>query len=285
MCGPSYRRGVRADLHRVEDADGLVEWAAGEPGPAVCGRVRAYTGYREDGPSPVHRLETPTGALTVILSFGDGFRAQADTAAGQLSAYTSFVAGIHDGPSPTAHDGRQLGIQITLDPPAAFTLLGVPLHELGNRVVELADLVGDDAECWAGQLADIARWPERFAVLDGLLADRMARGPLPSPALEWAWRTMSVAGGDVRVAALAHGAGCSHRHLVAQFREQVGATPKTAARVLRYARAARLLARGDLPPGQVAAVCGYADQSHLTREYQSFAGTTPGAAAVTGSIS
>ncbi len=96
---------------------------------------------------------------------------------------------------------------------------------------------------------------------------------------------MSVAGGAVRLAALAQGAGCSHRHLVAQFREQVGATPKTAARVLRYARAARLLARGDLPPGQVAALCGYADQSHLTREYVSFAGTTPGAAAVTGSIS
>lgn len=239
------------------------------------GRVRAYTGYREDGPSPVHRLETPTGALTVILSFGDGFRAQADTADGQLSAYTSFVAGIHDRPSPTAHDGRQLGIQITLDPPAAFTLLGVPLHELGNRVVELADLVGDDAQCWAGQLADIDCWPERFAVLDGLLADRLARGPVPSPALEWAWRTMGGAGGNVRIDALAHGAGCSHRHLVAQFREQVGATPKTAARVLRYARAARLLARGDLPPGHVAAVCGYADQSHLTREFARFAGTTP----------
>jgi len=139
---PRIVGGVRAEVHRVEDADGLVEWAAGEPGPAVGGRVRAYTGYREDTPSPVHRLETPTGALTVILSFGDGFRAQADTAAGHLSAYTSFVVGMHDRPSPTAHDGRQLGLQITLDPPAAFTLLGVPLHELGNRVVELADLAG-----------------------------------------------------------------------------------------------------------------------------------------------
>lgn len=94
---------------------------------------------------------------------------------------------------------------------------------------------------------------------------------------------MQRAGGAVRVAALVDGAGCSHRHLVAQFRQQVGATPKTAARVLRYARAARLLARGDLRPAQVAAVCGYADQSHLTREYAVFAGTTPAAASVTGS--
>ena len=92
---------------------------------------------------------------------------------------------------------------------------------------------------------------------------------------------MRDAGGAVRVADLADGAGCSHRHLVARFREQIGATPKTAARVLRYARAARLLARGDLPLSQVAALCGYADQLHMTREFATLAETTPGAVAAT----
>jgi hypothetical protein len=61
-----------------------------------------------------------------------------------LSSYISFVAGMHDRPSRTAHDGRQLGIQIRLDPLGAFSLFGVPLHELGNRVVELAELLGPD---------------------------------------------------------------------------------------------------------------------------------------------
>jgi AraC-like DNA-binding protein len=269
---------VDAGSQRVEDADGFVEWAAGEPGSAVDGRVRGYTGYREDTASPVHRLETPTGALSVIVSFGDGFRAQAASDAAELSAYTSFVVGMHDRPSRTAHDGRQLGIQIRLDPLGAFALLGVPLHELGNRVLELGDVLGADAERWVGQLAATRGWPDRFGVLDRLLADRMAAGPRPAPALAWAWQTMQSTGGSVRVVDLAEGAGCSHRHLIALFREQVGATPKTAARVLRYARAARLLARGD-SPAQVATVCGYADQAHLTREFVVFTGATPGAAA------
>lgn len=63
--------------------------------------------------------------------------------------------------------------------------------------------------------------------------------------------------------------------MVAGFRAQIGVTPKRAARVLRYERAARLLARGDLPVVQVAAMCGYADQAHLTREFTRFAGLTP----------
>jgi hypothetical protein len=66
-----------------------------------------------------------------------------------------------------AHDGRQLGIQIRLDPLGAFSLFGVPLHELGNR----------------------------FALLGRLLTDRIAAGPMPSPELAWAWRTMRDAGG------------------------------------------------------------------------------------------
>ena len=277
--------GVVGDvLHRVDDAEGLFEWADGEPGPAVKGRVRSYIGYREDTPAPVERIETPTGVLTVIISFGDGFRVQTVSGAGELSAYTSFVAGMHERPARTGHDGRQLGVQVRLDPLGAFSLFGISMHELGNRVVELSELLDGDAERWAGQLSEIRGWGNRFVKLDQLLADRMAVGPVPSEELAWAWHTMQSASGAVRVADLVRGCCCSHRHLVAQFREQIGATPKTAARVLRYERAARLVARGDLDLAQVATLCGYADQSHLTREYASFAGVTPGVAAVVGHL-
>lgn len=265
-------------MQQQEDEQGFVEWASGEPGSIVRGRVCGYTGYREASSTPVQRVETPAGNLSLIVSFGDEFFASATAGAEELSSYTSFAVGLHDRPSRTAHDGRQLGVQIGLDPCAAFSLLAVPLHELGNRVVVLDELLGADAERWAGQMAEMRGWQQRFWLLDRLLGERLAAGPQPSPALVWAWRTMQDAGGSVPIADLVHGAGCSHRHLVAQFREQVGATPKTAARLLRYTRAARLLTGGDLRPAQVAALCGYADQSHLTRDYARFAGTTPGAA-------
>jgi len=106
---------------------------------------------------------------------------------------------------------------------------------------------------------------------------------MASPQLARAWRTMPRAGGAVRIADLAREAECSHRHLIAQFREQIGATPKSAARSLRFARAARLIGRENLPLAQVAAVFGYADQAHLTREYATFAATTPGADVLIGS--
>lgn len=271
---------MRADPHREETVDGFVEWSVGEPGAALSGRVDSYTGYREDLSMPVHRLEAANAEVSLIVSFGDGFRAQAAPEVDELSAYTSFAVGMHNRPARTAHDGRQFGIQVRLDPVGAFSLFGVPLHEVHNRVVAADDLLGADVARWAEQLSDTSGWENRFALLDRLLADRMAAGPVPSPQLARAWRTMRRAGGAVRIADLAREAGCSHRHLIAQFREQIGATPKSAARSLRFARAARLISRGNLPLAQVAAVCGYADQAHLTREYATFAAITPAAASV-----
>jgi AraC-like DNA-binding protein len=259
----------------MDGAAGVRAWADGRPAPALRGRVLAYSGYRETTPAPVRRRETPAGELILIIGFGDPHHAQATPDAGDLSPFTSFVAGFHDRPILTGHDGRQCGVQIRLDPLGAFSLLGVPAHELGNRVVALADLIGPAADRWTERLEGAGSWPARFRVLDALLTERAAAGPVPSPEIVSAWRTMRGAHGAVPIGELAAAAGCGHRHLVAGFRQQVGTTPKTAARVLRYARAARLLSRESLPPAEVAAVCGYADQPHLTREFARFAGTTP----------
>lgn len=225
----------------------------------------------------MHRQPNPTGEINLIVSFGDRLCAQPAAEVSELHGYTSFVAGIHDLPTRTRHDGRQLGVQIRLDPLGAFSLLGVPMYELRNRVVELSQLLGVDAERWTARLLDTPRWEERFALIDRLLVARMATGPAPSPEVAWVWQTMRRTSGAIRVGDLVERTGCSHRHLIAGFREQVGMTPKMAARILRYERADRLLINGGMAPVEVAGTCGYADQSHLTRELTRFAGTTPAA--------
>jgi AraC-like DNA-binding protein len=248
----------------------------GRPPPRLQGRALRYVGYRESSGQPVRRREVPTGAVTLILNLGPRMRV-ATPAAETATAVTSFVAGLHDGPALTEHDGEQAGLQVDLTPLGAYSLLGVPMHELTNRVVELDAVIGSRAGHLMEQLGAARRWEERFALVDELLGAAVATGPRPSPEVAWMWHQLALAGGTGSIAALAEEVGWSRRHLVARFRREVGVSPKTMARVLRFHRAVReMTTSGDRTSlAEVAATCGYYDQAHFNREFRQLAGCTP----------
>ncbi|MGP4023229.1 AraC family transcriptional regulator [Actinomadura sp. 3N407] len=80
---------------------------------------------------------------------------------------------------------------------------------------------------------------------------------------------------DVGADELAEAAGCSRFALYRGFRRVYGMAPSDYQRQLRLRAARRLLARGDAI-GEVAAMTGFADQSHLTRWFVRCYGMTPG---------
>jgi transcriptional regulator GlxA family with amidase domain len=103
------------------------------------------------------------------------------------------------------------------------------------------------------------------------------RARRPSPDVEWAWRRLRATGGLLPVGSLARELGCSRRHLIGRFREQIGPAPKTAARLVRFQRTVRLLERHDRGRfAEIAQRCGYYDQAHMNREFRQLAGTAPG---------
>jgi AraC-like DNA-binding protein len=248
------------------------EMANRPPSARLRGFVAGLCDYREATAMPLRRREVPCPTVTLILSFGEPLRVLPGAA-----SFTSFVAGLHDRPVTISHDGRQRGIQVDLTPLGAFALLGVPMHELANRVVPLGELLDRDAESLVERLAATRGQAARFEILETALAARMATGPGIAPEVGAAWRLLERSDGLVPVARLAGEVGWSRRHLVDRFREQVGLPPKVAARVLRFQRAAGLITGGARSWADVALTCGYYDQAHLNRDFRALAGCTPGA--------
>lgn len=80
---------------------------------------------------------------------------------------------------------------------------------------------------------------------------------------------------DVRLETLARVGGLSPFHLTRVFAKAVGVPPSRYQTQLRVA-AARGLLSGGTPLTDVAATCGFADQSHLTREFKRILGVPPG---------
>jgi AraC-like DNA-binding protein len=80
---------------------------------------------------------------------------------------------------------------------------------------------------------------------------------------------------NVTLERLARLAGLSPFHFSRLFREQFGMPPHAFQNQVRVARAKSLLATG-FAVSRVAAQTGFADQSHLTRQFKRLTGVTPG---------
>ena len=187
-----------------------------------------------------------------------------------------FVAGPDTGPVPVPPQAGQQFAGLRFLPGKAPAFLGVPACDLLNSRVALADLWG---ETTAASLADrlaAAPGPEVAAgVLDDVMAARARSGPAPDllvDQLVGMFGEQPDANGVVQFASqvLSVGERRLHRHC----RAAVGYGPKTLERVLRFQRARRL-ARETGSLATVAALAGYADQAHLTRESRRLAGRTP----------
>ncbi|MGH9137723.1 MAG: helix-turn-helix domain-containing protein [Acidimicrobiales bacterium] len=265
-------RPIAFDVYESEPYSWTMAHRAAHQGLAEY--VSGYTGYVERSVLPLSRREVAKPSVVLIISFGEPIdvRLSSDR---QPARHTSFVAGLHDGFAVTEHTGRQRGIQVDLTPLGAFRLLGVPPSEFAHQVVQI-DALSSRLAGLADPLASAPDWPARFDLLDHELLRWATEGPEEDPAVAWAWRQLCDADGRMTVGVLADEIGWSRRHFVSRFRHYVGLPPKSAGRILRFERAVQLLGADRAPNiSAVAAACGFADHSHLVRDFHDLAGCTP----------
>jgi hypothetical protein len=225
------------------DPAGAWEMHRSPPAPALTALVREYVGFREESSQPLARRETPSEVVTLIVNIGVPL--EVGVVGGRTEPFAgSFLARISGTPAVVSFAGVSAGVQVDMSPLGAYMLLDLPMDELPDPVVDLAEVMGAEGRYLGERLAAMSGWHERFDYLDDLFLARSAN------------------------------------HLIRGFRDQIGVTPKQAGRIIRFNRAAGAL-RSPLPPplAELAAACGYHDQSHMSREFRALAGTTPLASA------
>jgi AraC-like DNA-binding protein len=216
----------------------------------------------------VHR-GLPSTSLTFVLPLGEPLEVGwADGSA--RSARWSTVSGLNAAPAAIHHDGHQRGVQVGLSSAGSRALLGMPAGVLAGEILDLEEAVPELADL--PDRLDGLGLDEARLVVERALVSALARNGAVEPraAVGRALARLTV---GASVSAVAAEVGYSRRRLTTLVKEETGLGSKEYQRVARF-EASRALV-GHRPLAEVAAVCGYADQAHLAREWTELAGCSP----------
>jgi len=220
----------------------------------------------------------PSGQSQLLINLGPPqYRVEPGPPEVHIPFVNIWYSGLHQGPIDTEapHGNALLGVAFSAH--GTFPWLGERMDGLSDRIIALADALGDGALRLRERLLNTPSLEARFTCVERWLLARLEAHTLIHPAVRWAVDQIAATGGRLRIEQLATRTGFTRKHLGNLFRQQVGLSPKSLARVHRFRGALQLLdrANGQVPWAELADQCGFYDQSHLINEFRRFTGFSP----------
>lgn len=238
--------------------------------------VTRLTAYDVPVASNAVHYGVPSPSATVIVALDAPLDVGWADHSGTRDRFWLLASGLHTVPALIRTNGSQRGLQLDLSPAGCRVLLGVPAAAIARGLVDHGELPTGITADLHERLQEATDWGERVRLLTShlLAVASRSRDGIPDD-LSRAWRVLVDRQGQIRAGELAVEVGWSRRHLVNRFTSEFGMPPREVARLHRFGRAMTLSRRGH-GWGDVAAHSGYADQSHLSREFRALTGQTPG---------
>jgi AraC-like DNA-binding protein len=215
----------------------------------------------------------PNGTYELVLALGDRHRLVERDGVRVLPA-ASF-GGLRSSPFVLDHPDRCDTLGIVLRPAGAYALLGQPLWEVSELMLDARDVLGGEVDELAERCAGTRSADARFAHVCHWLTNRLARSRFPDLATAWMAAEIERRAGNLRVGALREETSLSRTRANERFREQIGVRPKLYARLVRFRHVLEGLQSGDSALADVALEAGYYDQAHMNAEFRELAGVSP----------
>ena len=233
-------------------------------------------GYFEERLSHGRERILPSGRLQLLVNLHED-RLRTFAGDGSVVQSVGGAAVVGARPTSTVVDtvDQRATICVSFRHGGAFPFFTVPASSTAGGLVELEELWGGHGRLVRDRLLAVPTPLERLTTLHDILIKVAVRPLEPDPAVGFA---VAALGAGVPVAEVTDRLGMLPKRFIRHFTDRVGLTPKRFSRVRRLQRAlASVPANGTADWAQIAAVCGYFDQSHLIRDFRALGGITPGA--------
>ncbi len=232
---------------------------------------------RENDHAP-RSLIVPDGIVEIVFHYGDPW---ITTVAGGKSMVQprSFAVSQMRKYIEIESNGRTGFVSVRFYPWGAYHFFDIPVHSFLDDTVSTATLWPmhyEDLMERSSTVADGEDGASFASVVQGFLLDRLAEHYKDDVALDEAVKLIRSTGGQLSVEEVGERVGLSRKQLERKFVATVGTTPKTFARISRFLNICHHLDRyRGSTLTRLAHECGYFDQAHFIREFNTFTGFTP----------
>lgn len=214
----------------------------------------------------------PTGRAELVVHVGRPYRSIT-----QASDFSSVNANglmlrpeVIEGPNE-----HSVVMGIRFQPAGMLSVFGPAVEDMTDITLDVADLMPYAARELEERCATADSPQRRLQIAAGWVAERLRVHAPPAPVVGWATRALDRSGGQLAIGTLIDMSGYSRTRFFETFRRHTGVSPKIYARLARFRHAMEELRSADDSIAGVAFSSGYYDQSHLTAEFNTFAGMSP----------
>jgi AraC-like DNA-binding protein len=269
--------GARIRLISQDTALGRWRMHVGYPRPALAAEVSQLWHVEGDIHYQRDRI-LPHPGSTLLINLGPTqYRIEPGSPERRIAFDDIWLSGLQQKPFDTEAPHGCVLFGIAFRAAGLRPWLHIDADECADHVLPLADLLGDSVLALRQRLLDCRSALERFPIVEEWLAARLEQRFQPSPLVCGILSRIESAQGNIGIQALARYAGVSRKALNERFQREVGIGGKALARIIRFKHATRCLGEGiQASWADLAADCGYYDQSHMIRDFRTFSGMAPG---------
>lgn len=244
-----------------------------KPSPLLTDYVRKYwflEGISDANGTNIERI-LPDGCAELIIHYGESFKRVEGN--NQNLQETAFVFGQLDRYIDLV-PGKIIGVMgVRFHPWGLNQFVKIPAAHLKGDSVSLKDLFGASEHKLVDQILGSHDIIQKAAIMNEFLLSQF-RTKTNNSRLSFTVNQIKQYQGLLSIDRLARITGFSERQLERSFYSEIGLSPKSFSRIIRFQNALRLAEKAKSLT-DLALNAGYYDQAHFTREFTDISGQSP----------
>ncbi|MCB9052419.1 MAG: AraC family transcriptional regulator [Lewinellaceae bacterium] len=235
-------------------------------------QVRGFTSESE----PYKEFTLPNGLASLVFHFEEKIKVSNVEYNGE-DIPQFYIFGQYTKPVFVRHTFGKADVFGVVFQPAAFHyFLGVPQQELTDKLIDVRDGLGREANEVLERMYTRPTFEARKAIADAFFLKRLRNTEYFENVVNRAVSEILSRHGNVQVKDLTEQFNVSRQHLNRMFLPKVGLNVKEFARTVRFNCALRALSTSKYSElKQVVEDFGFYDESHLVKEFDHFTGGRP----------